>query len=159
MYKDLNFLKNIDTKVYLAEWEPILISFLEGIVSKCHCNAFLLAVIVKALYQIKDSNLNLPYCLLTNLVETSISGFKTVTAISSKILPGASDTSYRKWMNENGREKRGTLSCDLDVYVDNTGKFIIKRYIVHSDRNNSPTVVTAVINIELQENEAGTTNI
>ena len=82
-----------------------------------------------------------------------------MTAISIKILPGASDTSYKKWVNENGREKRDILSCDLGVYVDNTGKFIIKRYIVHSDRNNSPTVVTAVINIELQQNEAGNKNI
>ena len=76
-----------------------------------------------------------------------------MTAINGKILPGASDTSYRKWVNENGREKNGVPYCDLDVYVDNIGKYIVKKYRVHSERNNSPTVVTAVINIELQQNK------
>ena len=94
MYKDLNFLKKTDSKVYLAEREPILISFLKGIVSKSHCNRFLLAVIVEAIYHLKNTNLILPHCFLTNLVEIFISGSKTVTAINGKILPGASDTSY-----------------------------------------------------------------
>ena len=47
----------------------------------------------------------------------------------------------------------------MDVYVDNVGKYIVKKYRVHSERNNSPTVVSAVINIELQQNEASTKNI
>ena len=94
MYKDLNFLKKTDSKVYLAEREPILISFLKGIVSKSHCNPFLLAVIVEAIYHLKNTNLIQPHCFLTNLVKTFISGSKTVTAINGKILPGASDTSY-----------------------------------------------------------------
>ena len=36
--KDLNYLKHIDSKKYITEREPILISFLEGITSKNHCN-------------------------------------------------------------------------------------------------------------------------
>ena len=159
MYKDLNFLKKIDLNVYLADRKPILISFLKGIVSKSHCNPFLLAVIVEAIYHLKNTNLIRPHCFLTNLVKTFISGSKTVTAINGKILPGASDTSYRKWVNENGRETNGVPYCDLDVYVDNIGKYIVKKYRVHSERNNSPTVVTAVINIELQQNKGDTKNI
>ena len=82
-----------------------------------------------------------------------------MTAINGKILPGASDTSYRKWVNENRRKKNGVPYFDLDVYVHNIGKYIIKKYRVHSERNNSPTVVTAVINIELQQNKADAKNI
>ena len=82
-----------------------------------------------------------------------------MTAINGKILPGASDTNYRKWVNENGREKNRVPYCDLDVYVDNTDKYIVKKYRAHSERNNSPTAVTAVINIELQQNKADTKNI
>ena len=55
--------------------------------------------------------------------------------------------------------ENGVPYCDLDVYVDNIGKYIVKKYRVHSERNNSPTVVTAVINIELQQNKADTKNI
>ena len=159
MYKDLNSLIKIYSKVYLAEREPILILVLEGIVSKSHCNAFLLAVIVETIYHLKNTNLILPHCFITNLVETFISGSKTVTTINGKILRGASDTSHRKWVNENGREKNRVPYCDLDVYVDNIGKYIVKKYRVHSERNNSPTVVTPVINIELQQNEADTKDI
>ena len=39
-----------------------------------------------------------------------------------------------------------------------TGKYIVKKYQVHSETNNSPTVVTAVINIELQQNKADAIN-
>ena len=49
--------------------------------------------------------------------------------------------------------------CDLDVYVDNRSKYIAKKYRVHSERNNSPTVATAVMNSELQQNEANIENI
>ena len=57
------------------------------------------------------------------------------------------------------KRKNGVPYCDLDVYVDNIGKYIVKKYRVHSERNNSPTVVTAVINIELQQNKADAKNI
>ena len=111
------------------------------------------AVIVEAIYHLKNSNLILPHCFLANLVETFISSSKTVTAINAKILPSASDTTYRKWLNENGKEKNVVPSCDLDLYVDNIGKYIVKNYRVHGERNNSPNVITAVINIELQKEE------
>ena len=145
-------------KVYLAEREPILISFLNGIVSKSHCNPLLLVVIVEAIYHLKNTNLILPQCFLTNLVETFISGLKIVTAINGKILSGAIDTNYRKWVNENGREKTESVIV-IWMFMLITGKYIVKKYRVHSERNNSPTVVTAVINIELQQNKADAINI
>ena len=46
-----------------------------------------------------------------------------------------------------------------DVYVSNIGKHIVKKQRLHSEINNSPTVVTAVVNIELQQNEIDTKNI
>ena len=79
-----------------------------------------------------------------------ISGSKTAIAINGKILPSASDATYKKWLNENRKEKN-VPNCDLDVYVDNTGKYIVKSYRVQSERNKSPNVITAVINIELQK--------
>ena len=59
-------------------------SFLEGIISKNHCHPFLLTMIVEAIYHLKNNNLILPHCFLANLVETFISGSKTVTAINGK---------------------------------------------------------------------------
>ena len=55
--------------------------------------------------------------------------------------------------------KNSDPSCDFDVYVNNIGKHIVKKHRLHSERNNSPTVVTAVTNIELQQNEIDTKNI
>ena len=54
--KDLNYLKHIDSKKYITEREPILVSFLEGITSKNHCNPILLAVVGEAIYHFKNSN-------------------------------------------------------------------------------------------------------
>ena len=101
----------------------MLVSFLEGIISKNHCHSFLLAVIVEAIYHFKNNNLILPHSFLANLVETFISGSKAVTAINGKILPSASGTTYRKWLNEN--KKNVDPNCDLDVYFDNIGKYIV----------------------------------
>ena len=83
----------------------------------------------------------LPHCFLENLVETFISGSKRVTAINGKNLPSANDTTYKKWFNENGKEK---------IYVDNIRKYIVKNCRVHNERNSSPNLITAVIIIELQ---------
>ena len=118
-YKDLNHLKNINSKKYTTEREPILNSFLEGIISKNHCHPFLLAVIIEAIYHLENNNLILLHCFLANLVETFISGLKTVTAINGKILPSANDTTYRKWLNENGKEKYVVPNCDLDKFIVN----------------------------------------
>ena len=112
-YKDLNYLTHIDSKKYITEREPIFVSFLEGIIPKNHCNPFLLAVV--AIYHLKNSNLILPHCFLAILVETFISGSKTVTAINGKNLPSVSDTTYKKWLNENEKEKNVVPNCNLDV--------------------------------------------
>ena len=81
MHKDLKFWKSINSKVYLAKKKSILTSFLEGITSQSLCNAFLLFVIVEAIYQrknlIKFIKLIQSHCFLTNLFET-LSGSKTV---------------------------------------------------------------------------------
>ena len=66
-------------------------------------------------------------------------------------------------VTENGsmktEEKKWSPLLWFGCYVDNIGKYIVKKYRVHSERNNSPTVVTAVINIELQQNKADAKNI
>ena len=113
----------------------------------------MLAVIVEAIYHLKNSNLILPHCFLANLVETFTSGSKTVTAVNGKNLPSASDATYRKWLNENGKEENVVPNCDLDVYVDNIEKYIVENHQVHSECNNSPNIITAFKNIEPQKEE------
>ena len=70
----------------------------------------------EAIYHLKNSNLILLHCFLANLVETFISGPTIVTAINGKTLPSANDTTYRKWLKENGKEKN-VPNYDLDVYM------------------------------------------
>ena len=53
-----------------------------------------------------------------------------------------------KWKR---KRKNFVPNCDLDIYVDNIRKYIVKNYRVHSERNNSTNVINAVINIELPE--------
>ena len=56
-------------------------------------------------------------------------------------------------------KEKNVPNCDLDVYVDNIRKYIVKNYRVHNERNNSPSVITVVINIELQEEVNNKENI
>ena len=54
-------------------------------------------------------------------------------------------------MREQGKEKNYlTLNGDIDLYFDNIGKYITKNYRVKADKNTSPTIITATINIPLK---------
>ena len=67
------------------------------------------------------------------LIQTFVSSSKTVTVLNGKILPGASDTTYRCWLKDNGLNETR-----------------LGQALITSNRNPLPTVVTTAINIELR---------
>ena len=90
---------------------------------------------------------------------TTTSGSKTVTEINSKILPGASDTTYRRWITSQGHEELVSPSGNLDVYVDNIGKYKVPSFRVRVDNNRTPTVISAILNIPLKSTTEETLDI
>ena len=95
---------NLDSKSFLKKVNPILTSFLSSVaginINTTTCSEYLykFCIVVEAILHLKNQNLVLPHCFLLNLIETFISGSKTVTSLNGKVLPCASDTTYRKWL-------------------------------------------------------------
>ena len=113
----------------------------------CSEYVFKFCVITEGIYHIKNQNLILPHCFLLNLIESFISGSKAVTSLNGKVLTCASDTTYRNWLKEQGKDKLPTPHEDLYVFIDNIGKYIVKNYRVKSEKNNTANIVTATYRI------------
>ena len=91
---------------------------------------------------------------MLNLIQTFISGSKTVTTLNGKLLPGGSDTTYRLWLTTNA-EPIEYPTGDSDIFIDNCGHYIVKSYRVSSVKNPKPNVITACINIPWTKDETG----
>ena len=139
MYKDVESLQTLEPKKFIDERKsqnPLLVNLISSMIgvdisSVTNTNGkFLYSVcmIIESIYHLKNDNLILPHCFLVNLIQTFISGSKSVTAINGKLLPAASDTSYRKWLNMHGSSELETPPYDVVVYFDNIWKYIVKNY-------------------------------
>ena len=154
-YKDTGFLKTLDPDEYIWKREPLLTSFLSGVTGH-NLNTtikqqtlYVYAIMIESIYHLRNQNLVLPFSFLSNIIQTFISGSKTVTSINGKLLSGGRDTTYRAWLNANAVNPLPTPPNDLDIFIDNVGKCIAKGYRVQHEQVNTPTVVTATFNISL----------
>ena len=95
-YKDVERLKSINSLEFIRARDPYLVRFFQSAVGvKLSPNTtrqvlFNFAVAIEAVYHLRNLNLILPHCFRVNLIETFISGSKTVTALNGKVLPAAS---------------------------------------------------------------------
>ena len=158
-YNNVEKLQSLDSKRFLNSCSSALLSVIEGCTGKRleHMfdtkDLFRYAVMVECLYHLRNSNLVLPHCFLLNLIEKTVSGSKSVTAINGKLMPGAGDTTLREWWTGQGLQPLSLprQPCDLEIWFDNVGKYIVKSYRVKGERNPSPTVVTATQYIILEK--------
>ena len=154
LYKT-DFLLMQSSRNFLEKCNSILLAFIQSITNR-RLNSlnidkmFHFASVIEHIYHLGNYNLVLPHNFVANLIQTLTSGSKTVTEINAKISPGGSDPTYRSWLKVLGGEKLRTPSGDMDFYIDNIGKYIVKSYRVKSTRNKSPNVITAVLNIPLR---------
>ena len=98
----------LDTKEYLAERNQMVLQFLNGC---CNINyedqtntatLFAIAVTVEMIYFIRSFNFMLPHCFVANLLQSFVSGSKTVSTANGKVTPRASYSTYKKWLNVKG---------------------------------------------------------
>ena len=148
LYKNANYMSTLNTRSFLAERNLTLMSFLRSVLPQNRSDLYQLAMVVENIYHLKNSNLVLPHCFLSNLIQTFISGSKTVTSINGKVLAGGGDTTYRNYLQDNAKPI-SYPSGDSDIFIDNVGKYINKLYRVSHVKNATPNVVTACINIPL----------
>ena len=157
-YKSVASLSVLDSKEFLKSCNQMLTTFLLSVTGRDietmdKLMLYRFSVCIENIYHLKNSNLILPHCFVSNLIQRTTSGSRTVTEINAKTQPAASDASYRNWLNCQGSSPLTTPSGDIDVYIDNIGKYIEKAYRVSASKNRTPTVVTAVLNIPLQSDE------
>ena len=155
-YKYTQFLSMfLDSKEYLSNRNQMLLSFING----C-CNIeyseqnnklmlFTISILVEIFYFIRNLNLVLPHCFLVNLLQSFVSGSKTVSALNGKVLPSAGYHTYKTWVEHVGADPIKCPSNDLITYFDNVGKYVIKSYNVSSKRTARADIITATLHFDL----------
>ena len=93
MYKSPDYLFDLDIMKFIKERNAMLVQFLSGISGLCldeECSKVLFAFssTIEMIYQLRNFNLVLPRCFMSNLVQSCVSGSKTVAAVNGKIFPG-----------------------------------------------------------------------
>ena len=110
VYRDYQNLKNIDFNEYVYQRDKCLVAFLEsvsGIAFDKERNnhvKYSICSVIESVYYLRNLNLVLPYSFLFNIVESLISGSKTVTAINGKLHPCGSYPTIQGWLEEQGSE-------------------------------------------------------
>lgn len=93
------------------------------------------------IYFIRNFNLVLPYRFLVNILQYFVSSSKTVSALYGRVTPEASYSTYKKWVNANGKKALKRPKDDQVTFFDNIGKYVLKNYSMSSQKNVGPDIV------------------
>ena len=132
--KDGNALQQLNFSDYLANRDKCVVAFLEDSSDIAFDKErgpqvkYSACVVVEAIYCLRNLNVILPYSFLSNLIQSLVSGSKTVTRINGKVIPSGSYSTIQSWFEEQGKEPLKTPSEDMISFFDNNGKHIIKNY-------------------------------
>lgn len=157
-YKDASYLQTLNPMEFILQRENILVSFVEGISGRYIKNEhnsgiiFYLATLIENIYYLANLNWIFPHSFVSNLVESCISGSKIVTTINGKIYPAGSYSSYLNWLKEIGRNKLECPSGDIETYIDNIGKYIIRNYRISKTKSALADIITSTLHISLMGN-------
>ena len=154
-YKEHGYLSKLDSKVYLTQRNQLLLSFINGCCAyqweeqNKSLTLFTISVAVEMIYFLRNMNLVLPHCFLLNLLQSFVSGSKTVSALNGMISPGASYTTYRNWIEYHGCDELLCPPRDTITYFDNIGKYVIKSYQVSTQKYKKADIITATLHFKL----------
>ena len=99
----------LDLRNYLRERNQQVLQFINGC---CNINykdqttttLFTIATALEMIYFTRNINLVLPHCFLVNLLQSFVSGSKTVWTLNGKVTLGSSYFTYKKWVNVKGKD-------------------------------------------------------
>ena len=107
-YKNIDYLKYLNPREFVKERNKIVVSFLEGI-SGLNFESDLsdgkfygIACAIESIYLLRNFNWVLPNSFILNLIQSFISGSKSVTAVNGKVYPSGSYTTYNEWLKLQG---------------------------------------------------------
>jgi len=87
---------------------------------------FPIVIVVEMIYFLQNLNLVLPHSFLVNLLQSFVSGSNTVSSLNGKVTSGAGYTTYKSWVETQGKNKRNPQSNDTLTCFNNIGKHITK---------------------------------
>ena len=155
LYKDFTFLKDLHLKEFLMKRDILLISFLEEISGRDFNTIensrqlFQVVNVIEQIFHLINFNWVLPHSFVTNMIQSCISGSKTVTAINGKLTTGGGYTTYLNWMKDNGNLPLICPAGDQVVYFDNIGRYINKNYRVSKEKIQPADIISTTIHIVL----------
>ena len=109
LYKDANALQHLNFSDYLANRDKCVVAFLEGSSGIAFDKErdpqvkYSACVVVETIYFLRNLNVILPFSFLSNLIQSLVSGLKTVTRINSKVIPSGSYLTIQSWLEEQGK--------------------------------------------------------
>ena len=107
LYKDA--LQHLNFSDYLANRDKCVVAFLEGSSGIAFDKErdpqvkYSACVVVETIYFLRNLNVILPFSFLSNLIQSLVSGLKTVTRINSKVIPSGSYLTIQSWLEEQGK--------------------------------------------------------
>ena len=92
-YTNVDYLKNMGPRLIINERENILVAFLEGISGRIFKDessdvAYQIACVIESIYYLVNFNWIFPHWFVTNLIQSTISGSKTVTTLNGSFSSG-----------------------------------------------------------------------
>ena len=113
---------------------------------------FTFAKTIEMVYHLRNLNLVLPHCFLGNLIQSCISGSKSVSVVNGKTSPGGSYTTYKNWITDKGSAPLNIpMSGTIELWFDNIGRYINKQYRVNVNKMKSADVITTCIQVTLND--------
>lgn len=156
LYKDKQFLIDLDIQKFIRERNQNLVQFicsLTGLRFELASNQlqFSFATAIEMCYYPRNLNL-VPHCFLGNLIQSCISGSKSVSVVNGKTSPGGSYATYKKWIGDKGSTPlRIQNDGTIELWFDNIGRYINKQYRVTTTKMKSADVITTCIQVVLND--------
>lgn len=142
-------------KYFVDHRDNLLVSLLKGLTGRnfedMDCiNQYHTSIVIEGIYSLLNFKWVFLYSFVSNLIQSFISGSKTVSVLNGKLSSGGSYYTYNCWMKEIGSKPLKCPNGDLDTYIDNIGKYLVKTYQVMKYNSLAADIITTTLHIPLQ---------
>ena len=155
-YKNKSFSTNLNILRFIKERNKLLVCFLCGVSGlefsvESEQIQYAFASTLGMCYYLRNLNLVLPRCFLRNLVESRISGSKSVSVVNGKTSPGGDYQTLRSWLERHGTEPLQCGKGTIDIFFDNIGKYVIKNHRMSTEKIKTADIITTCIQIAVDD--------
>ena len=154
--KNKSFSTNLNILRFIKERNKLLVCFLCGVSGlefsvESEQIQYAFASTLGMCYYLRNLNLVLPRCFLRNLVESRISGSKSVSVVNGKTSPGGDYQTLRSWLERHGTEPLQCGKGTIDIFFDNIGKYVIKNHRMSTEKIKTADIITTCIQIVVDD--------